>query len=87
MYQLDNLKIIAKCCNTSEGSTNQILHSPPSTLAEGYYFCTARALRNVLEQSMGKRSVLGSLAGWLLDAHLLPTLRGEDDGGRHRIII
>ena len=46
--------------------------------------CTARAPRDVLEKTMGKRSFL---VPWLLDAHVLPKLGGGDDGDRHPITI
>ena len=46
---------------------------------------TARAPRNALEQIYWAKG--HSLVPWLLHAQVLPTLGGEDDGGRHRITI
>ena len=40
--------------------------------------------RTVLGQTIGKGH---ALVPWLLDAHILPTLGGGDDGGRHPITI
>ena len=77
----DHMELLQNDIHSANQNTSPTYREITCTMRAPHVHGTTRTWRNVLEQTMGQRSFLGFLVPWLLDAHVLPTLGGGDDGG------